>query len=348
MPRHKRYPWVQHFIDGRGHARLYFRKPGFPRIPLPGPYGAQEFLVAYYAALAGNPDEIGSSRTIPRSMNALVVSYYASAGFKSLRPTTARVYRNILERFREEHGDKSAAGMKARNVRNLMAEKAATPDAANRLLGLLSILMEHAIAAGWREDNPAFGVKRLRHRQAGFATWGELDIASFRGQYPLGTRERLVLELALGTAQRRGDLVRLGWRHVVNGAIVVKQSKTGATVTVPIVRELKVALDLCPRDCLTFIASAGGRPLGAASLGNEFREWLRKAGLPDRLSLHGLRKAAARRLAEAGCTAHEIAAITGHKTLSEIERYCRDAEKARLAVSGMGKVVAMLGKKEHS
>jgi integrase len=136
---------------------------------------------------------------------------------------------------------------------------------------------------------------------------------------------------------------------VVNGgAIVVKQNKTGVTVTVPIVRELYAALDLCPRDRLMFISGTGGRPLGAASLGNEFRDWLRKAGLPDRLSLHGLRKAAARRLAEAGCTAHEIAAITGHKTLSEIERYCRDAEKTWLAVSGMGKVVAMLGKKEHS
>lgn len=101
-----------------------------------------------------------------------------------------------------------------------------------------------------------------------------------------------------------------------------------------------------PSDRLTFIAAAGGRPLGAASLGNEFRDWLRRAGLPDRLSLHGLRKAAARRLAEAGCTTHEIAAITGHKTLSEIDRYCPDAEKARLAASGMGKVVAMLGKRE--
>jgi integrase len=344
MPRRKRYPFVQHFIDKNGRGRLYFRKPGFPRIPLPGPYGSHEFLVAYHAALGGNPDEIGAARTIPRSMNALVVAYYVSADFKSLRPSTARVYRNILERFREEHGDKSVASMKSRNVRDLMAKMAATPDAANRLLGLLSILMEHAIAAGWREDNPAFGVKRLRHRQAGFATWAELDIASFRDHYRLGTRERLVLELALGTAQRRGDLVRLGWRHVVNGgAIVVKQNKTGVTVTVPIVRELYAALDLCPRDRLTFISGTGGRPLGAASLGNEFRDWLRKAGLPDRLSLHGLRKAAARRLA-----AHEIAAITGHKTLSEIERYCRDAEKTRLAVSGMGKVVAMLGKKEHS
>jgi hypothetical protein len=116
VPRRKRYPWVQHFIDQRGRSWLYFRKPGFPRVPLPGPYGGPEFLVAYYAALAGKPYEIGSSRAIPRSMNALIAFYYASPDFKKLRPSTAKVYRNTLERLRENYGDHDAAGMKARNV----------------------------------------------------------------------------------------------------------------------------------------------------------------------------------------------------------------------------------------
>lgn len=89
-------------------------------------------------------------------------------------------------------------------------------------------------------------------------------------------------------------------------------------------------------------------PLGAETLGGEFRDWLRKAGIPDRLALHGLRKRAAERLAEAMATEREIMAVTGHKTSSEVDRYCRGAEKARLAESGMGKVVAMFGKKEHS
>jgi integrase len=250
-----------------------------------------------------------------------------------------------LERFREEHGDRNAATMKARDVRKRMAEKAATPDTANRLLGLISTLMEQAIALGWRDDNPAFGVKRLKHHGTGFATWAETDIAAYRAYYPLGTRERLVFELALGTAQRRGDLVRLGWRHVVKGKIVLRQCKTGAPVDVPIVSELHASLDLCPRDRLTFIAQADGRPIAADSLGAEFRDWLRKAGIPGRLGLHGLRKAACRRLAEASCTAHEIMAISGHKSLAEVERYTRDAERVRLAESGMGKVVAMFEQK---
>lgn len=57
--------------------------------------------------------------------------------------------------------------------------------------------------------------------------------------------------------------------------------------------------------------------------------------LPDRCVTHGLRKAAARLLAEAGCTPHQIMAITGHKTLVEVERYTRAAAQKKLAVAAM-------------
>ncbi len=56
-----------------------------------------------------------------------------------------------------------------------------------------------------------------------------------------------------------------------------------------------------------------------------------KAGLPERCVLHGLRKAAARRLAEAGCSSKQIASITGHKSLDEVERYTAKADQKILA-----------------
>ena len=52
---------------------------------------------------------------------------------------------------------------------------------------------------------------------------------------------------------------------------------------------------------------------------------------------HGLRKAIAARLAEQGASAHEIMAVTGHKTLEEVERYTREAERKKLADSAMSK-----------
>jgi site-specific recombinase XerD len=62
------------------------------------------------------------------------------------------------------------------------------------------------------------------------------------------------------------------------------------------------------------------------------------AGLADRCVTHGLRKAAARRLAEAGCTARQIMNITGHRSLKEIESYTKAAEQQRLAQAAMDRL----------
>jgi integrase len=51
-----------------------------------------------------------------------------------------------------------------------------------------------------------------------------------------------------------------------------------------------------------------------------------------------LRKAAARRLAQAGCTEHEIAAITGHASLTEVQRYTNGANQKRLSVTAIAKI----------
>src|SRR5262249_54258557 len=54
--------------------------------------------------------------------------------------------------------------------------------------------------------------------------------------------------------------------------------------------------------------------------GNWFPRAVRH-GQPAPLLFHGIRKTASVRLAQAGCTAHEIAAITGQASRKEIVRY---------------------------
>ena len=67
------------------------------------------------------------------------------------------------------------------------------------------------------------------------------------------------------------------------------------------------------------------------------RRWATEAGLPARCRMHGLKKGGMRRLAEHGNTTHELMAISGHRTLSEVQRYTDDADRTRLATSGMAK-----------
>jgi len=60
--------------------------------------------------------------------------------------------------------------------------------------------------------------------------------------------------------------------------------------------------------------------------------------LPKGCTFHGLRATGCTRLADAGCSAHEIAAWSGHMTLKEVERYTKSANQKRLAVSAMARI----------
>jgi integrase len=333
---------VHEFVDRHGKVRRYVRVPGRKRVPLKGAPGSEEFMAIYQAALAGEAprSEIGASRTIPGTVNAVVIAYFNSSAFQLLAQETRRSRRNILERFRVEHGDKRIALLRRTHIDRMVAAKAeTTPAAARNLLAALRALMRHCILEGWREDNPTDGVKMPRPiKSIGYRTWSESDIAAFEAAHPIGSRARLALALLLYTAQRRSDIVRLGRQHIRDGAIHLRQQKTGASLAIPLHPELAAVLEATPSEHLTFITAHGGKPYSPGSFANWFREMCSEAGLSG-LSAHGLRKAACRRLAEAGCSANVIAAISGHASLREVQRYTAAADQARMARSGIESMV---------
>jgi integrase len=320
--------------------RYYYRRYG-KRTKLPGLPWSPEFMAAHAAAMEARqamPKQIGAERTLPGSINALTIAYFNSADFHGLAETTRSTYRGILEAFRTEFGNRSAAGLDRRAVAALVNQKAATPAAAGNRLRMIRIVTRFGIAQGWRNDDPTTGVKAPKIRSGGFHTWTEEEIAAFEAKHPVGTRARLALALLLWTAQRRGDVVRMGKQHIKAEWLTVRQQKTGAVVQIPVHTELRVAIDALPNNHLTFLVTENGKPFTAAGFGNWFRDVCRQAGLPDHCAAHGLRKAAARRLAEAGCTAHQIMAITGHKTLREVTRYTEAADRHGLAETAMAKI----------
>jgi integrase len=138
-------------------------------------------------------------------------------------------------------------------------------------------------------------------------------------------------------------VIRMGAQHIRNGALHVRQEKTRAELVIPVHPDLAAVIAAAPRDHLTFVTTRQGGPFQGSAFSRWFREQCDKAGLPH-CSAHGLRKAAARRLAEAGCTAHEIGAITGHASLTELVRYTRAADQKRLAEAAMTKTRTSSGK----
>ena len=304
-------------------------------------------MAAYQAALDGvtAPEvQIGATRTITGTMHWLIAAYLSSSPFGALARETQRTRRNILENIREADGDKrifhTVNGrcvmlLERRHLQTIINKKSNTPFAQRNLLNTLRSMFKWAVDEGNLPYDPSMGVTRRKIGTEGYATWSEAHIEQFILRHPLGTKAYLALTLLLDTAQRRGDVVRMGRQHIRNGWLSVVQSKTGMPVDVQVTPELQAAIDASPNNHLTFMVTSQGQPFTAPGFTNWFRDRCNEAGLPKGLSAHGLRKAAARRIAENGGSAHEIAAVTGHATLAEVQRYTKAADRKRLAAQAM-------------
>ena len=324
-----RLRYIQKFRDRHGRLRVYLRRRGCKPVPLPDQDSA-EFLAAYQAALLASEPVKPTSRVPQGSLEDLCRGYVAGPHFRQLGTSTQAVYRRIIADLCRKHGTKPVRLLEPRQARRIVESKVDTPAAANHVLRTLRALMKHAIKLGWIDADPTRDVERLKEVGEGAETWTEEEIAAFEARWPIGSRPRLALALLLYTGQRRSDVVRMGHQHVRDGAIEVRQVKTKARLLIPLHAELAQML-VNERDRLTFLVTATGKPFTPNGFYMRFKGWVKDAGLPVGHSPHGLRKAAARRLAEGGCTAHQIASITGHKTLAEVQRYTRAADQVRMA-----------------
>jgi len=315
----------------------YFRRRGWPRIPLPGVVGSTEFMEAYQQALAAAPVAIGASkRSKPGSVSAAIAEYYGSQAFRSLSGGTPASRRAILEKFRDKHGHLPLASLPKEFVVALIDTM--TPHEAKNWLVAFKHVVRWALERKLMRNDPTLSVHIKRPKSDGFHTWTEQETAQFEARWPIGSKPRLALALGLYTAQRRGDVVRIGRQHIRDGVLTVRQAKTGATLAIPVHPDLAAIIAATPVGHLTLLVTQTGKSYGANDFSEMFRSWCDAAGLPQHCVFHGLRKAACTRLADAGCTAHEIAAISGHKTLKEVERYTKGADQARLARAAMERI----------
>jgi integrase len=331
--------YVQAWVDAEGRVHRYFRRAGYPRMRLPGLPGSAEFNSAYEVALAAAKPPVGASRTKPGSLDDALSRYYASSEFRiALKKSTQTQRRSVLEQLRNAHGLHPIRLLPPEFISNQLSKLEPAP--ASNWLKAMRHFMGFCVAHKLCPSNPTYGIT-VAIKSDGHHTWIEQEIAQFEAAHPIGSKARLALALGLYTAQRRGDVIRMGRQHSSGNPQIlsVKQQKTGKELKIPLHPELQHVLDATPSQHLTFLVTKTGKPYSGNNFSEQFRAWCDDAGLPQCCSFHGLRKAALTRLAQAGCSVHEIAAISGHRTLKEIERYTRDVDQARLAGEAMARMV---------
>jgi integrase len=203
-------------------------------------------------------------------------------------------------------------------------------------------MMKHAVDIELRHDDPTRDITKVKPKsKKGFHRWTEAEIKQFEARHPIGTKPRLAMALGLYIGQARQDVVAMGPQHIANEVLnwtrMKTETTTGIELSIPVHPDLRKIIDATPSGHLTFLITEFHKPFTEAGFGNWFREQCDMANLRH-CTFHGLRKAASVRLAEALCTPHEIAAITGHASLKEVTRYTQTADRKRLAASAMQKM----------
>ena len=318
----------------------YVRKGMGPRIRIRATYGSPEFDAEYCAAVAGESVQPRrSASTATGTLRWLWERYRETPAWTSLSPVTRKARENIMARALKASGHIQCGRIKRRDIIAGRDSRAATPSQARHFLDIMRGMFRWAVDA--QPDHvkldPTIGVKNPREAKgAGFPIWTEADIDAYQERWPLGTKERVWLDVLLYTGLRRGDAVTLGRQHVRDGIATLRTEKSQGTVTVtlPILPVLAMTLDAGPCADLAFICGASGKPLVKEAFGNAFREACNAAGVFGK-SAHGVRKAGATRAADNGATVHELEAIFGWQGGGMAALYTRTADRKRASQRAM-------------
>lgn len=318
---------------------------GSPWVRLPSPYeDADGFMrkLAHLQRVSARIDEHKREGTF----GALVRNYRKSLAYERLSANTRTAYDRYLDRLFAAYADAPLVELTPEDIQvRVMDANADTPAAADTMLTILRVLYKFAVKRKRGLEDWTAGIEQYGshiERQP----WPEHILqAALTSDDDLFRR---AVKLSLYTGQRPGDVCAMTWNKVKNGWISVRQQKTGTAVEIEMHPELAKELAATPRSDRHIFILSNRRGDRLTSL--VFLRWCqvftRKLG--GNFTPHGLRKNATNELFEAGCSAAEVASITGHKSLKMLEHYGKARSQPKLASRAIGKWTETEQERENS
>jgi integrase len=332
MPK-PRPPHLQRQVTRHGRTVWYVRQGKSRRIRIRATYGTPEFALEYQAALRGTPARPYRSEPTSGTLAWLIAQYRETTLWAGLSMATKRRRETIFRRVLESAGDKPFTRITQQHIIDARDRRAATPHQARHFLDAMRSLFRWAVKAQHTTTDPTVGVANLipSKKSGGIRAWTEDDVSAYWRHWPIGTHERVWLDVMLFTGLRRGDAVRLGRQHVRDGIATLKTEKSqgAVAVTLPILPVLAETLAAGPTGDLTFVCGKTGRPFTPHGFGNSFKKASKAAGVPG--SAHGVRKIAATTAAMNGATTEQLKALFGWTSDAMPSLYVKSANRARMA-----------------
>ena len=322
--------------QSKGRLYHYFRHGHF-KARLPGEPGSLEFMARYTELLAlAQPKASPATLTYAYgSIDWLIADYRANPKFTRLAPKTKVSYGHMLDFFKPI-GRFSVSRVERAHIQALRKQFLNRPRTADEFAKVTSIIFAHAVDLGLIERNPAAGIAKV-NRSEPYRAWTDEECAAFEAACRPGPLLTAYM-LGLHTGQRKGDILKMTWAQYDGSSIAVRQHKTGRPLKIAAHTKLRLYLEIVRRETLLMLPTANGTAWDESAFSKAFRKALDAAGLPRDVHFHGLRKTAAKRLADAGCSVHEIQSVTGQKSLAMIAHYTDEANQVDLAKSAVSKL----------
>ena len=327
-------PYVQlKSIGGqkRPYFRITWRENGKRRekfVPLPLDMDSAEFDTAYWAIRSGTSPAVKPPEK--ETWAELIRAYRAHPTYLKLSESTKKSYNRILEEILAKNGDKPVKSLTRAQVRAIQQKYVGTPRKADWFVQLLSLLLNFAAKKlDWDVKNVAEGID-LYGKQREFEPWPDWMVDRLSEAPPI---VRTTAELILGTGQRPNAAVTMRHDDFKGDWMSLRDEKTDTRIEVFVPESLRRYLATLPVEGrgthLLPRSLTGG--LGYSAVEKAFRAWRKTLGEAARpYSLHGLRKLAIVRLAEAGCSDAEIQAIT-NQTPETIADYRKRASRKKMS-----------------
>ena len=354
--------YVSKFESQHGRERYRFRRAGFPSGYFEADLGTEEFRAEYHAFMnPGEPEKPQvASRAAPGTIDDLLDRYLSVPERLGPSAITQEKIRAVLEDFRtgdKPRGHRRVDTITFEAIDRIIAKKMIKTGTGNKTKGGLHAarklrkelirLFDFAVKSEMIAINPVRLADKVKspagEKSHGFHTWTEEEIEQYRAHHRLGTRARLAMELALWTDQRRSDVVTMGKAQIHKGRIPVTQEKTGEVLWLPVAPQLLEAIIAMPpgeTSPFCFLITERGRPLKSAdSFGTWFKKQCVAAGLPH-CTMHGLRKATLRRMAELRMTNKDMKSVSGQRSDKTLAKYIEKADQSRLADAAMKQLSA--------
>jgi integrase len=311
--------------DGTRQTYWYHRTTGHR---LNGKPGSPEFIADLARAEAFMKDRRNGDNFI-----GLVRAYTLSIECEKLAPSTQREYRRMLTKAEVKFGTMPIVALDDVCVlrdfldwRQNVARASGEREADNRL-SAISAMLSWAKECSRLTVNHLKGFRRLYHADRSEKIWLAEHIEAFMKAAPIEMQRALII--ALHTGQRQGDILKLAWTGYDGSSLALRQGKSrrrgvqAPLITVPCTKALRRVLDGIPRVSPLILTTKTGQAFKKRYFAELWDRAAKAAGIVE-LHFHDLRGIAITMLSEAGCTAQQIAPITGHslKTITVIlDRY---------------------------